>query len=105
MFFIDNDSARHALIAGYSPILASAALIAEVWTHLAALGSHAWFARVPSASNIAAGPSRLSFSCMSAFAGARHVEPSFAKARGPALWDRLDARLSSGSNGSMSQVV
>ena len=59
--FIDNDSAREALIRGYSPSLPSAELIATTWLALAACHCRPWFARVPGPSNSADGPSRLDF--------------------------------------------
>ena len=59
--YIDNDSARGALIKGYSPALPSAELLAVCWTELALARANPWFARVPGPSNIADGPSRLEF--------------------------------------------
>jgi len=61
IIFIDNDSAREALIRGYSPALASSELIAITWLAIAESQCVAWFARVPGPSNIGDGPSRLSF--------------------------------------------
>ena len=61
LLFIDNDSARHALIKGYTPSLASARLVSSFWESEAALASYCWVERVPSLSNIADGPSRLKF--------------------------------------------
>jgi len=59
--FLDNDSARFALVAGYSPALASARIVGEAAVSDAALGVHQWVARVPSESNPADAPSRLDF--------------------------------------------
>ena len=59
--FVDNDSARHALVKGYSQVVVSARIVDAVWLAEAGLGALSWFARVPSASNIADGPSRLAF--------------------------------------------
>ena len=62
LLFVDNDAARHSLVAGYSPSLDSAALItysAHQDTHLHLLQ---WVARVPSFSNISDGPSRGDYS-------------------------------------------
>ena len=56
--FIDNDAARLGLVKGYSPSLASARLIGTVHLMLAELAIFAWFARVPTLSNVADGPSR-----------------------------------------------
>ena len=55
--FVDNDAARH----GYSPSVASAAILCETWRLEVALGSLSYFCRVPSSSNLADGPSRLAF--------------------------------------------
>ena len=86
IIFVDNDSARHGLVSGYSPLLKSAALIAAVLVQLARLGAFPWFARVPSCSNIADAPSRLEFGPLSRWAGSELVEPSFAGASGQSLW-------------------
>ena len=61
LLFVDNDSARFALIKGYTPSVASARLVAAFWEMEACLASYCWIDRVPSASNIADGPSRLTF--------------------------------------------
>ena len=59
LYFIDNESARLALVKAYSPVVPSLKLI------MACLGwdqtnlSSAWYARVPTHSNIADGPSRF----------------------------------------------
>ena len=58
---MDNDAARYSLIKGYSPAGVSARLVARFWEQEATLESHCWIERVPSLSNIADGPSRLSF--------------------------------------------
>ncbi len=59
--FIDNDSARGALVKGYSPVKASAYLIQLIGIEEAKLSLFTWFSRLPSESNIADGPSRLAF--------------------------------------------
>ena len=74
LVFVDNDSARHALIRGGSPSLASAHLVSEFWRTETALVAYAWIERVPSASNIADGPSRLRFSQIRELGG-RPVSP------------------------------
>ena len=56
--FIDNDSARFALIKGSSPCLESAWLVQSFWTDEGEADTRSWIARVPSRSNIADGPSR-----------------------------------------------
>ena len=85
VIFIDNDSARFGMISGYSPVGASACIINAAWTHLAHLGCRTWFARVPSASNIADGPSRGQLGAVAGF-GAIACEPTWRGARGNALW-------------------
>ena len=61
IFFIDNDSARFALIAMHSPVLASRHIIWEVASLDVEVATLNWYARVPTASNIADAPSRLDF--------------------------------------------
>ena len=58
LHFIDNDSARYALIKGSSPCLESAWLVQSFWTHEGEFNTRSWIARVPSRSNLADGPSR-----------------------------------------------
>ena len=61
IWFIDNESARCALAAGSSPVLASFAMLC-VNAHLdAGLEALSWFTRVPSAANLADDASRLVF--------------------------------------------
>ena len=61
LWFADQDAARRGLIKGYSPVARSASLIDATLQALAGVGTYPWFARVPTASNIADGPSRLCF--------------------------------------------
>ena len=61
LFFVDNDSAKDAVVRGYSPSLPSALLVGALWQTMAAAGAAPWFDRVPGPSNIADGPSRLRF--------------------------------------------
>ena len=93
IIFIDNDSARHGLVSGYSPLLKSAALIAAVLVQLARVGAFPWFARVPSCSNIADAPSRLDFGPLSKWVGSELVEPSFAAVSGVGLWAAVASTL------------
>jgi hypothetical protein len=58
--FIDNDSARLALIRGYSPVLASLHMVMKCAGLDAEGRSCSWYARVPTKSNIADEPSRMS---------------------------------------------
>ena len=62
IYFIDNNSARFAMIRGTSPNLASARIVEQAWGLDASLGTSSWYARVPSPSNCSDGPSRGDFS-------------------------------------------
>ena len=61
VFFIDNDSAKDAPVKGSSPSLHSRNLLWRAAAAGAQLKHYPWYTRVPSASNIADGPSRLDF--------------------------------------------
>jgi hypothetical protein len=58
LYFIDNDSARDALISGTSKSLASMTILAEFHLVESTKPSYPWYARVPSSSNPADAPSR-----------------------------------------------
>ena len=58
-FYIDNDAARHALISAASPSPSIARVLRSIILHQARVPTFAWYSRVPSASNIADGPSRF----------------------------------------------
>ena len=75
IYFIDNDSARLGLIKAYSPVLSSLEIISKClsWDHIHR--SSSWFARVPTASNIADDPSRMDPSLLIEKFGARIVSP------------------------------
>ena len=73
VFFIDNDSARQALIRGFSPSCSSMNIVrlmvkaeteCQVWT---------WYARVPTHSNPADDPSRLVFQTSAHNGFAKHI--------------------------------
>ena len=66
LVFIDNDSARHALIKGFSPVRASRLIVEATWAELALLQAAAWFTRVCTDGNCADGPSRLQFDALRA---------------------------------------
>ena len=59
VFFIDNESARLALVKQYSPVLPSLRLLMQCSAFDVRHGLTPWYARVPTASNIADGPSRM----------------------------------------------
>ena len=61
MFFIDNDSARFALISMNSPVEASADIILQVAKLDMIEPGLRWYARVPTVCNPADAPSRLDF--------------------------------------------
>ena len=75
LFFIDNDSARLALVRGYSPVLASLDLIMRGARLDAFSRSSAWYSRVPTKSNIADSPSRMVASLVQKLYGASVVQP------------------------------
>ena len=58
LFYVDNDSARDAMIKAYSPSLASQNMIYSFFHLEKSAPSYPWFARVPSSSNIADWPTR-----------------------------------------------
>ena len=60
IYFIDNESARLALIKGYSPVLPTLDILMEVLGWDFDKQSFPWYSRVPTASNIGDGPSRMS---------------------------------------------
>jgi hypothetical protein len=59
--FVDNESAKSAAIAGYSPVIDSSAILTYNSALDVELQSHQWVTRVPTSSNTADGPSRLDF--------------------------------------------
>ena len=58
LYFIDNDSARFALVKMNTPSPASITLVHTYYNVEAEVPSYSWFARVPSKSNPADWPSR-----------------------------------------------
>ena len=77
IWFLDNDSARYGLISGSSRVPVSSSLIFDAWQCDAERGTLSWYARVPTRSNVADGPSRLEFSMMRAWPLSEYVVPSF----------------------------
>ena len=61
IMFIDNNSARQALIKGYSPSMPSCVVLAQVAKEDAQCSARSWYARVPTQSNLSDLPSRLEF--------------------------------------------
>jgi hypothetical protein len=74
--FVDNDSARDSLVAAFSPSAHSMNIIYRFLEMDLSSVSHFWFARVPSKSNIADGPSRLDFDEVSALPHSTRVDVS-----------------------------
>jgi len=77
IYFIDNESARQALVRAYSPVLPSLKIILQCSRWDAAHRSKAWYARVPTVCNIADGPSRMSAAEVCSDWGAKVVAPIF----------------------------
>ena len=78
LYFIDKDSARYALIAMASPVMDTMRMlqdVAELDLESCAIN---WYARVPSAANVADGPSRLKFDEVLTLGGVM-VEPVVGK--------------------------
>ncbi len=75
IFYQDNESARLALVKGYSPVLASFIMICDCykWDYLAAVD--AWYARVPTHANFGDAPSRLDWARTESECGAKIVQP------------------------------
>ena len=61
IWLVDNYSALDALIKGYSEAEGSLDILRHVAEHEMICSTNSWYGRVPSFSNIADGPSRLSF--------------------------------------------
>eukprot|EP00973_Karenia_brevis_P022592 3109599-Karenia_brevis.AAC.1 len=78
LFFIDNDSARFALIKQYSPVVQSAEILWKMAEVDAELRCWPWYARVASDSNPADAPSRLNFEWLRG-AGGKIVDPVLPK--------------------------
>ena len=74
-YFIDNESARLALVKSYSPCLSSSKIVMSclAWDQEAL--SSPWYARVPTHSNIADAPSRMTVNAELVNMQARCIEP------------------------------
>ena len=59
LYFIDSESARWAMVKGYSPVFPSLMIVADCLSFDAKECSSAWYARVPTECNVADQPSRL----------------------------------------------
>jgi hypothetical protein len=79
LYFIDNDSARDALISGTSKSLASMTLLTEFHLVESLKPSYPWYARVPSSSNPADAPSRGDVDSMAKSLCLEYKGPLFCK--------------------------
>ena len=77
IYFVDNDSARMALIKSYSPVLYPLRIIEQCAQWDCRNNSTAWVARVPTEANCADGPSRMMLVDMVRDCGAEIVLPKF----------------------------
>ena len=77
---VNGDSARGALIKGYSPVVSSAELVEGAWMEEVKRGSSGWYDRVPGPSNLGDDPSRLEATALLR-AGAQPCAPVW-----PAEW-------------------
>ena len=59
MYFLDNESARIAMVRAYSPVLCSLSIVMSCLKWDVDNESSAWYARVPTASNPGDAPSRM----------------------------------------------
>ena len=59
IYFVDNESARLALIKMYSPVLPTLDILMQITAWDFKEQSHPWYSRVPTYSNIADDPSRM----------------------------------------------
>lgn len=75
LYFVDNESARLAMVKAYSPVLASLDIILRCHHLDAELVAQSWYARVPTHSNIADAPSRMLLSAELKSLGAKVVSP------------------------------
>ena len=79
VYYIDNEGVREALVSGSSASLASRDMLRLCGQLECFLEAESWYARAPSPSNIAHGPSRLEFGPVLGIPGASRVEPVWPK--------------------------
>jgi len=84
IFFVDNESAKIALIRAYSPVLASLKLSLECSAWDIQNDCSSWYARVPTSCNVADSPSRMEVSDFLRQLNARVVTPVFPSGTKPA---------------------
>ena len=77
IYFIDNESARIAMVRAYSPVIPSLKIIMQCIAWDLHNDCSPWYARVPTACNPADGPSRMSLDTVPAWLNAKVVPPIF----------------------------
>jgi hypothetical protein len=91
IWFIDNESARQAMIRAYSPVESSLLIIVDCVTFDYTYAVHSWHARVPTGCNIADAPSRLKMSKFLVDVECRVVDP--VSPAGPAMLESMVGRF------------
>jgi len=77
IFFLDNESARIALVRSYSPVLASLNIVMKVAALDYENNVDSWYARVPTCANVSDGPSRMSLDDVRSIGRFAVVKPIF----------------------------
>ena len=75
IYFIDNDGVKEAVVKGTTDSLACKKILRECMVQDSKNHSMSWYARIPSPSNIADGPSRLDFSQVEEAFDVKMIEP------------------------------
>ena len=75
IYFIDNDGVKEAMVKGTTDSLACKKILRECMVQDSKNHSMSWYARIPSPSNIADGPSRLDFSQVEEAFDVKMIEP------------------------------
>lgn len=91
IWFIDNESARQAMIRAYSPVVSSLLIIVDCVTFDYTHAVQSWHARVPTGCNIADAPSRLKMSKFLVDVECRVVDP--VSPAGPAMLESMVGRF------------
>ena len=86
IYFVDNESARLAMVKAYSPILPSLEIVMGCLEWDYASGTSSWYARVPTASNIGDDPSRMSATFVIERYKALKTKPIFPGRVQPVRW-------------------
>ena len=86
IFFLDNESAKIALIRAYSPVLSSLKMVMESSAWDFHNQCSVWYARVPTSCNVADDPSRMTISEFLTRLGTVVTKPVFPGGSQPARW-------------------